>query len=221
MDNNILRAFLVLQIVLLANNFYLQLKRDMVAYPSGLIFKIGMFLCMLFILFADITTLPLIMGMIMVIYNFSMMRLKMPQKKERTFLQLVFFFSFLYFVLSFLYFVLSNRDCVLSIKKARCNTHRIEEKIIPIDNSVFSDFYRITNLLEGFIYTESSHSISNISVTRIERQGNRRIYSVYLQRKDMKGILQRQMFVLNVDLETNPNRIIGENPFKRSLNSHK
>ena len=146
--------------------------------------------------------------------NFSQIR-RRHHERDRGWLCFVFFLSFLYFAVSVLCLEVRNGERVLNAKGdakhySVCFT---SDEIISVDDSVCGDARRIMKMVESYINI-CGHTMSDVSVISIERYGTNRIFSVKLRRVDAEESLQSEVFELNVDLTSCPNKVMGENPFK-------
>ncbi len=212
--NNILRSLLVLQVVLLASDLLPRIDCKAVFFSIDLLIRIGIFIGIVLILFVDVTILPFVIGLTMVMLNLLTIR-KRHRERGRLFLYFIFFLSFLYFVISVLCLWERNGERLLNVKRvAKCHSARfISNDITSVDDSVCGDARRIMKMVESYINI-CGHTMSDVSVISIERYGTNRIFSVKLRRVDAEESLQSEVFELNVDLTSCPNKVMGENPFK-------
>lgn len=213
--NNILRSLLVLQVVLLASDLLPRVDCKAVFFSIDLLIRIGIFIGIVLILFVDVTILPFVIGLTMVMLNLLTIR-KRHRERGRLFLYFISFLSFLYFVISVLCLWERNGERLLNVKRvAKCHSARfISNDITSVDDSVCGDARRIMKMVESYISNICGHPMSDVSVISIERHGTNRIFSVKLQRVDAAESLQSEVFELNVDLTSCPNKVMGENPFK-------
>ena len=212
--DNILRSLFVLQVALLARDLLPRFDWKIVSFSIDLLIRIGIFICIILILFVDATKLPFVIGMTMVMLNFSQIR-RRYHERGRWGLCFVFFLSFLYFAVSVLCLEVRNGERVLNAKGdakhySVCFT---SDEIISVDDSVCGNARRVMKMVESYINI-CGHTMSDVSVISIERYGTNRIFSVKLRRVDAEGSLQSEVFELNVDLTSCPNKVMGENPFK-------
>ena len=212
--DNILRSLFVLQVVLLASDLLPRVDCKAVFFSIDLLIRIGIFIGIVLILFVDVTILPFVIGLTMVMLNLLTIR-KRHREGGRLFLYFIFFLSFLYFAVSVLWLEVRNGERVLNAKGdakhySVCFT---SDEIISVDDSVCGNARRIMKMVESYINI-CGHTMSDVSVISIERYGTNRIFSVKLRRVDAEESLQSEVFELNVDLTSCPNKIMGENPFK-------
>mgnify|MGYP003296695932 CR=1 FL=1 len=92
--DNILRSLLVLQVVLLASDLLPRFDWKIVSFSIDLLIRIGIFIGIVLILFVDVTILPFVIGMTMVMLNFLQIR-RRYHERGRGWLCFVFFLSFL------------------------------------------------------------------------------------------------------------------------------
>lgn len=212
---NVFRAVLVLQVVLLVENLLDIIKKDPSQYSSWKVrsLRIGVLGCMLLCLFIGNEVLPSILGLVIITIHLIMIEVQKTIRTEvhrsvYTFRYWILISSLFFFLTVILFRVLGKEWQTKVEKQVEEHLASSESMAEKLPNSIRKDMDRVIQMSEWVInHNYGGYNVFNDGYICVEKDTTQRIFRVRFIPNSTNTV--SRIYNVEVDLTVVPHRVYG------------